>query len=153
MDSLDSSNFRGGDRYEKFNFCRTLDGWFYGAIPGRVPAVRGGPWTVFFVVRHPETRGLSALGWYKHAEFTDKTPRPDYSYNSKFSGSLKYATAFKYPIKASIRPTVATGGAASIHASRCEIGSGIQNLFTFRANAGVGNWRADWAHYIERLIS
>src|SRR5690348_16854191 len=70
------STFSDGDQYERYNFRRAADGYFYGVIPGRTPKDRTPGWTLFFVARHPTERVLAVVGWYEDSELCRKTSSP-----------------------------------------------------------------------------
>lgn len=150
---LNAFNFADGDQYEKFNFARCRDNYFYGAIPGKVPAIRGGPWIVFFVARDPRLQRLTTIGWYKDAYFTDKTIRPEYAYISNFDSSKKYNTEFKYTIKAPFCRLLRTEERAAHPLPN--VGNRLGNakfVYVRGPRAGLDAWRQTWARYIDYMV-
>jgi hypothetical protein len=149
---LDASNFGDGDQYERFNFSLSR-GWFYGSIPGRVPRVRGGSWTVFFAARHPALGALTAIGWYKKAEFTEKTLRPEYGYIVGFDHSQKYQTGFKYIVKAPVSRLLRTE--ERLQYQLPNVGNRLGNakfVYVRGPEAGPEPWRSVWAEFVDQAV-
>jgi hypothetical protein len=80
----------GGEGHEAFNFLPAPDGRYYGYVPpqgrhGGSPYDESGSlWTVVFLAKHGNQRGVHIVGWYEDAQLVGKNKdreaftRPEY---------------------------------------------------------------------------
>ena len=145
--------FSGGDQYERYNFRRAADGFFYGVIPGnKQPKDRAEKWTVMFVARHPSVGKLMVVGWYEDAVFVDKQVRPEYAWDSSMPESSVYRTPLKYTIRAP--RAVYLPAPERIRYPLPDVGKRFRSFIYVRAPEVASEpWRRQLARFVENLIN